>query len=311
MADSREIKEKTKEKRDKKIIVIIACAVALIIAPFFAAFIADKYAVARVDKALSALKDDCFTIYDSAGYNMWTGRFHLVNFSVICLGEEAAKFDSIDFTGVKFDNDIPVVMTAEFDNAVFNADAKIFGRWGEIASKIGVTAVNNRGEAFYDISGDNASLIFTINGENVGVMAGTINVPQGGAAGETDFIKIAEKILVSKGAQIDVTFSDNGFLDMVMARYAAAIGTDSSVKAFDRALNGIEKRINAMVKKAPGSEEKLAQIYRFIQDPSEINLRTSQEDGLSITDIYESLDYSGWKSFANSFNDFKPKITVK
>lgn len=311
---SRTEEENSACKGDKKIPIIVLLAVLVLITPFLAKLIADKYAVSKIDTILEAAKGECYGIYESAGYDLWTKSLKVKNFSLICADEEAAKFDLISFSNIKASSayDIPSGMLIKFDNAVVNADAKIFGRFGEIASKIGMTAVHYRGIISYSISGGKNTFTFTLNAENIGTAIGEIAVdirkslPAGKSLGE-----IFTHFFNAPNISLNTTFKDTGFTNMAIERYAQTIGEENSTKALGRALHGIENRIRNQKNNKPEMAYKLEEIYKFIQNPGELSISVKSEDNLSLKEIMKSLDYSGWKGFANSFENFKPNITAK
>lgn len=302
-------------KGDKKIPLIVVIAVIILMTPFLVKLVADKYAVSKIDEILETVKGDCYGIYDSAGYDLWTKSLEVKKFSLICAAEEVARFDLIRISNINasVSSDIPTKMLAEFDNAVVNADAKIFGRFGEIASKIGMTAVHYRGRIFYSLESGENLLSFTLNAENVGITVGEISVEnlQNTAPVTGNITETAKRLFYTPNIVLNVTFKDTGFTDMAIERYAQTIGEENSSKALGRALHGIENRIRNQRNNNMETAHKLEEIYKFIQNPLEISITVTKEDNLSMSDIMKSINYSGWKGFANSFENFKPTITAK
>lgn len=302
-------------KGDKKIPLIVVLAVIVLITPFLAKLIADKYAVSKIDTILEAAKDECYGIYDSAGYDLWTKSLKVKNFSLICADEEAARFDLISFSDIKTLSayDIPSRMLIRFDNAVVNADAKIFGRFGEIASKIGMTAVHYRGIVSYSLADGKNTISFTLNADNIGTAIGEISIgdPRKETPAGKSLAEIFEQLFYSSNISLITTFKDTGFTNMAIERYAQTIGEENSAKALGRALQGIENRIRNQKNNKPETAYKLEEIYKFIQNPGELSITVKSEDNMSLNEIVKSLNYSDWKGFANSVENFKPTITSK
>lgn len=301
---TQECKTDSKLKTNRKKLFAVIITVIILIAPFFAAYVANRYVISKVNDALAAITNDCHYIYTSAKYNLWTNGLSVENFSIICLDEEVAKFDLINFKDVKFSDNIPQRMLAEFDHGVMNADVKIFGPFGEIASKMGFAAITNRGRISYSSSENATRLSFTVNAENIGVLVGDI---------ETDYseLKNLDNLSVVNKIKANITFKDNGFVDAAMGRYAETLGIESSEEARARALNGLEKRIYKTKQNQSTGASQLEEVYRFMQNPNEINITVTAEDNLSLMDVYNSLDYTSWRNFANSAEFFKPKITAQ
>lgn len=302
---TQENKTNSKIKAGRKKIIVVVVAVIILIAPFLAAYVANKYVIFKVDNTLAAISNDCRYIYSSAKYNLWTNGLAVENFSIICLDEEVAKFDLINFKDVKFSDNIPLSMLAEFDHAVIHADGKIFGSFGEAASKMGFATINNRGRLFYSISGNSGLLSFTINAENLGVLAGGIEA-----------INLKTKIIGhlpdgNDKITANITFKDNGLVEAAMGRYAETLNIESSEDARARALNGLEKRIYKAKQNNSAGVSQLEEIYKFMQNPNEIRVTIAAEDNLTLMEAYESLNFAGWRNFANSAEFFKPKITIK
>lgn len=293
-----------KQKRARVIISVVFLIILalIIIIPAGIKFSVGKYADKKLSSLLNNFKDPCYVIYENSDYDIFSNNFTVSNLSVLCMEEEAARFGEISFNNIKHGKPLPANITAEIKNGIINVDAKVFGKYGKLASKLGYGPIPVSGSVMFTMG--QASKIFRIEqldfvSPGLGRLQGEFQIDNVNAY---SFTGALQQILANDYTNLWISFTDDGFVEKTISRYAATIESDEKT-AKSRALHGIERRISNKYKDDPHSREQLVQIYRFIENPSVLTAKFDGGD-TSILSTVESLNYNGWRSFVHSISGF-------
>lgn len=302
-----ETKEILKGKKNYKIAAVVIALLVLVASPFIAQFIADKYTNAALKKTLAGFQGACYATFEDSKYNLLSRHLLVNNLSVICGEEAAAVFGQIDFARIVANKPIPSNVSAEFTSSIINVNARIFGDYGKTLTELGYSSVPVSGQVAYVYAPQSKQFkvdkfIFTAEGIGDFALEFTLDNITGKNAA-----LIAEKVYNSKLTAIWSSFTDKGLTEKVLTRYSKTI--DSSVNnAKARALHGIERRIANKYKDNAIVREQLVQIYRFIQAPSILIVKSDPERPASIHSIVNSVNYTGWRTMLTSLERFPLNI---
>ncbi len=301
------MKEKPKKAKFRALAVFLAILAVIILFPFGAKFVANKYTDKKFTELLDSFKGPCYAIYEKSEYDIMTRRLKVTGMSVICGEEEAARFGLVDFGRIVSGSPLPANLSAEFSDGTINADAKIFGRYGLLAEKLGYGPIPVSGSVIFTLGPVSKTFKmekFSLKAETVGLIEAEFRVDGVNAASPAGALK---QIISNDYSDMWISFTNGGFAEKVMARYAAAVNSgEDTAKA--RALHGIERRISGKYKNDARTRDQLVQIYRFIESPSRVVIKSDGGEKASILSTLESADYGGWRSLLRSVEKFPLKL---
>lgn len=299
--------DKPKKNKFKAVAVFIAVLLLIVAFPFGAKFAANKYTDNKFSELISSLRGYCYAIYEKSDYDIMTRHLKVFNLSVICGEEEAARFSLIDFNRIVSGSPLPANLAAEFSGGVINADAKIFGNFNALAEKLGYSSVPVSGTMVFTLGAVSKTFKLeklSVKAETLGNIAAEFRVDGVNAASPMDALN---QIISNNYSDMWVSFTDAGLAERVITSYAEAINSDKNA-AKTKALQGIEKRISGKYKDNALMRDQLIQIYRFLESPSVIVIKSDSADKASLLSTVKTVDYSGWRRLLSSLENFPLKL---
>lgn len=293
----------------KKIIIFIISVIVLlaVIAPIAAYFIANGNAKSKVADFAKSIQGTCSLTYGDVSYNILNRHLTVSNILISCMDEKAVFIKEAEFNHIVSGDIIPSNVQADLRGGTAYSNAKIFKNYGEYASKLGYDNINFQGRITYTlgkVSKEFKIVTFNINAENIGLFQGQMKVPD---IYDKSISNIYNNILNKQPASFSIDFSDKGLKSNVINKFIQVSGIDNT-SINDKIKNAVYKRALDSDNK---SKENYTQIEKFLLTGNSISISLSESDNISIQNVVDSFDITGFRKLLNSFKNADVELVAK
>lgn len=293
-------------KKKTILFIVIFLILLLIILPIAAYFIANTNAKSNMADFTNNFKSICDIKYGNVSYNILNRHLIVEDISLNCNNEKIADLKKAEFNHIVRSNPVPANLQVDITGGTLYNKASFFKNYGKAVADAGYDKIDFQGRISYTLGKASKEFkIVTLNilASDFGLIQGDVKVIN---AYDKDIKNLINNIQ-NNNASFFITFTDKGLKNKVLNK-AAAVFELNNDEFKTRATNAIYKRsLNA----DNFTKANYHQLEKFLLSSDSISLKLNADDNMSISNTFNTLDFTGYRKLLNSFKELKVEVIAK